>query len=1618
VEYDFVRDALRLPEIAREIERSRIVGMDIETTSFEPFHLDKHGRPSRIRLLSLNTGVGVYVIDFDQTGGPGPVLQALASEDVIKVIQNAKFEQKWFLYKYNVELWPIFDTYRASVLIHNGRDLDHDIWQLYERELQLAPTTEDLGGSDWTKPNLSKDQIDYSAEDTVHLLRLRDSLKPKLKKFGLFEVALLEFGAILPEAAVELNGLYLDRDMWLELAVENERRAEALRRSLVWKLPNPKNQATLPGIEPGLNLQSPIQVLNSLRRLGGSISALDNTREITLAMFAAQYPIVKELLEYRTYAQRVKSFGEEYLRHIDPNTGRVHSNYFPFTGAGRYACCVPKRSRVATSKGLVPIGGVRPGDLVQTAEGPRKVLSWTDSGEKPVRRLTLSDGRQVDYTAEHMVLSDGRWKCVGDLQEGDVLYISGTSAPSPEIPPTLPKGETSRSRNKVHFPEKLTEDVAFILGHYIAKGCIGFNKQRSRKRIMEGAPVPVKVIVAFGHEEGELRAFVKSEWERLFGVSPRVTDGTSPTLYFSSVAVGEWLQRAGCGGLAAAKRIPPAVWPAPNKVKLSFLQGLFEGDAGSTAGYPRLATESPVLASEVGELLASLGIHYSITRSEKGRKGVKSVVTVLAQSSRHSADLFWSSSKKNGCFEKKRKRLCLTGVEPPTFFDGISIYDRARDITGWEKFSQSWFWKIKKRERLTINKLEAAATVATSNSATDRFIRFALDADLRSVRIAKIETLPEEPVCDIEVDGNQQFLLNGVVTHNSSPNLQQIPRDKAFRKCFRAPPGKRIVAADYCVDPAMRLLTEDLRWVPAGDVKEGDRLIGFDEDLRSSKMKTTVVVRTKRIRKPRYRVTMGSGTILTVSDNHSWVKRREWVRTDELKVGDCIEMEGESFSTSVVRGIARIEDGEVVAIETTTHTFVCEGFLSHNSNIEMRLAAQIANDLRLIAIFNSVDDDAHRATAALLASKDPREVTKGERQEAKPVNFGLTRIITEHGLMPIERVGIGVRVLTHRGNWKRVVDTQNLSASKLVRLTTRTGKVVSSTEDHMWYTIRQNWVRAEDLEVGQCLVGRDEVVSGERSGREEIVRIEPIFGDIAVYDLTVEDDHSFVAEDLVTHNCYGMREAKLVMYAMSNYGVAMSLETAKRYRERFFGPDGYAGIAKWHDYCINVQKPKGYTKTLGGRIRYLKEDAHNEYYNSPVQGCNRLESLVFTSKGYKTIERVLGEGGTGRVWTGTSWAPFELLYKGEAEAADIFLSDGTVIRCDTRHKVMEVRDEGYRWLDFDDIQKGVKIATSLCLPIDSLELSESLPFHETGLIKEDMYRQLGARLCGDIVNDEPTGALSIRVPAPVQSESLACRVAFLEGVTASDCCTTDTKVAIVRSEQREFLEGLKLVFRSVGVESKLRGPYRYKDRIGYRLDVHNDMWKKAQGLPVEPVISMKAPRFILEELKSRSPIGLPLHLRSALSRVRGGGNVSVYTAKAILDDTGGFSEPVYGFRRVLRVERLGKIVPTYTLNVDDPLHRFDTEGVITKNSGADGLKRALRNVYFRLKKISPWNGAVKMIHHVHDEILTEIDDDDELDLLVRRELSDGMCEGMARYVTKLPVKVEPESGASWGEAKT
>ena len=97
-------------------------------------------------------------------------------------------------------------------------------------------------------------------------------------------------------------------------------------------------------------------------------------------------------------------------------------------------------------------------------------------------------------------------------------------------------------------------------------------------------------------------------------------------------------------------------------------------------------------------------------------------------------------------------------------------------------------------------------------------------------------------------------------------------------------------AEEYCVGPETLVLTADLRWIPAGDLKMGDVLIGFDEDTPKQYslrrwLPTTVEV-VQRLRRPGRRIHLEDGRTIMCSAEHRWLVRSGnaivWRTTDEL----------------------------------------------------------------------------------------------------------------------------------------------------------------------------------------------------------------------------------------------------------------------------------------------------------------------------------------------------------------------------------------------------------------------------------------------------------------------------------------------------------------------------------------------------------------------------------------------------------------------------------------------------------------------------------------------------------------------------------------------------------------
>ena len=87
----------------------------------------------------------------------------------------------------------------------------------------------------------------------------------------------------------------------------------------------------------------------------------------------------------------------------------------------------------------------------------------------------------------------------------------------------------------------------------------------------------------------------------------------------------------------------------------------------------------------------------------------------------------------------------------------------------------------------------------------------------------------------------------------------------------------------------------------------------------------------------------------------------------------------------------------------------------------------------------------------------------------------------------------------------------------------------------------------------------------------------------------------------------------------------------------------------------------------------------------------------------------------------------------------------------------------------------------------------------------------------------------------------------------------------------------------------------------------------------------------------------------------------------------------YDYARIVSIEFTDEEIDTYTLTVNNPLHQYDSEGVISKNTGADVLSIAF---------IKLWKDIWEQLGHPEDYIRFQITVHDEIDFIIKNEVLD------------------------------
>jgi len=384
---------------------------------------------------------------------------------------------------------------------------------------------------------------------------------------------------------------------------------------------------------------------------------------------------------------------------------------------------------------------------------PQTLTHVFPSGHRPVYRLTLASGKQIEATANHPFLTYTGWKALGNLSEGDRL------ATPRHVPPPF-----------VVMP--WDESEAILLAHLLGDGSF------VRRQPIRYASV----------DEENLKAVADAA--KQFGVTAirdeyaaRVTTLRLPAPYRLARGrrnpIAEWLDGLGLFGLRSHEKfIPESVFRFPKAQVKLFLSHLWATDGSvtvnnaGTGGRVYFSSSSRQLLDGVYRLLLRFGI-----------TGRLKVVRPVGHREQYTLDISGRDDqlrflREVGVFGERAQRCA----------DLLEVLERSRSNTNVDTVPRE-VWDDVRRilhdNGMTHREFAAAMGTefcggalwkrAPSRERLGRIAKVLDDADLELHatndvfwdEIKSIEYIGDHDVYDATVAGKHNLIANGIATHNS-----------------------------------------------------------------------------------------------------------------------------------------------------------------------------------------------------------------------------------------------------------------------------------------------------------------------------------------------------------------------------------------------------------------------------------------------------------------------------------------------------------------------------------------------------------------------------------------------------------------------------------------------------------------------------------------------------------------------------------------------------------------------------------------------------------------------------------------------------------------------------------
>lgn len=160
----------------------------------------------RLCLCQLSSGDGkAYLVQFapDQYAAPN-LKKMLADPKVLKIFHYGRFDLAMLKHYLGVMPKPVYCTKIASILVRTYTDR-HGLKDL-TKALIGVDLAKEQQTSDWGAVQISEDQMQYAANDVLHLHRLKAKLDEMLVREGRQSLAQAAFDFLPARAELDLLG--------------------------------------------------------------------------------------------------------------------------------------------------------------------------------------------------------------------------------------------------------------------------------------------------------------------------------------------------------------------------------------------------------------------------------------------------------------------------------------------------------------------------------------------------------------------------------------------------------------------------------------------------------------------------------------------------------------------------------------------------------------------------------------------------------------------------------------------------------------------------------------------------------------------------------------------------------------------------------------------------------------------------------------------------------------------------------------------------------------------------------------------------------------------------------------------------------------------------------------------------------------------------------------------------------------------------------------------------------------------------------------------------------------------------------------------------------------------